>query len=151
MRIKPLTIILVMLAGLLNRRQQEMIDYLKEENKVLREKLGKKRIWINIDQKIRLAILGKHLGKRTLAQVCCAFSADTVLRWHRMLVASKYDSSKCRKRGRPQIKNYCEHYHHERPHQRIDNNIITPLSQGTGKIECKERLGGLLKFYRRAA
>jgi putative transposase len=49
------------------------------------------------------------------------------------------------------VKNYTEHYHHERPHQGIGNEIITPLPQGTGKIECKERLGGLLKFYRRAA
>lgn len=49
------------------------------------------------------------------------------------------------------VKNYCEHYHTERAHQGLDNNIIEPPPQGTGPIECQERLGGLLKFYRRAA
>jgi putative transposase len=47
---------------------------------------------------------------------------------------------------------YMEHYHTERPHQGIDNNIIEPLPQPKeGKIVCQERLGGLLKSYRRAA
>jgi putative transposase len=49
------------------------------------------------------------------------------------------------------VNQYIEHYHTERPHQGIGNNIITPLPQGEGKIVCQERLGGLLKSYRRAA
>ena len=50
------------------------------------------------------------------------------------------------------INEYMEHYHTERPHQGIGNNIITPLPQPKdGKIVCHERLGGLLKSYRRAA
>jgi putative transposase len=50
------------------------------------------------------------------------------------------------------INEYMEHYHTERPHQGIDNTIITPLPQPKdGKIVCQERLGGLLKSYRRAA
>ena len=43
------------------------------------------------------------------------------------------------------------HYHTERPHQGIGNNIIDPQPQGDGEIVCHERLGGLLKSYRRAA
>jgi putative transposase len=47
---------------------------------------------------------------------------------------------------------YIEHYHTERPHQGIGDNIIEPLPQPKeGKIVCQERLGGLLKSYRRAA
>ena len=47
---------------------------------------------------------------------------------------------------------YMKHYHTERPHQGIGNNIITPLPQPPdGEIVCHERLGGLLKSYRRAA
>ena len=43
-------------------------------------------------------------------------------------------------------------YHTERPHQGIGNTIIEPLPQPKeGKIVCQERLGGLLKSYRRAA
>ena len=50
------------------------------------------------------------------------------------------------------INEYMEHYHTERPHQGIDNTIIEPLPQPKdGKIVCQERLGGLLKSYRRAA
>jgi len=49
------------------------------------------------------------------------------------------------------IENYIEHYHQERAHQSLDNKIIAPPQQGSGKIECHERLGGLLEFYRRAA
>ncbi|MEN6386352.1 MAG: hypothetical protein ABFD79_14295 [Phycisphaerales bacterium] len=42
-------------------------------------------------------------------------------------------------------------YHEERPHQALDNKIIKPPPNGKGKIVCHERLGGLLKFYKRAA
>jgi transposase InsO family protein len=49
------------------------------------------------------------------------------------------------------IEEYVKHYHQERPHQGIDNNIIEPQPQGKGEITCDERLGGLLKSYRRAA
>ena len=49
------------------------------------------------------------------------------------------------------ISEYMEHYHTERPHQGIGNNIIEPQPQGDGEIICHERLGGLLKSYRRAA
>ena len=49
------------------------------------------------------------------------------------------------------ISEYMAHYHTERAHQGLDNEIIDPIRQGEGKIVCHERLGGLLKFYRRAA
>ena len=49
------------------------------------------------------------------------------------------------------VSEYMEHYHTERPHQGIGNEIIAPLPQGDGEIVCHERLGGLLKSYRRAA
>ena len=49
------------------------------------------------------------------------------------------------------IKEYMEHYHTERAHQGIGNEIIEPPPQGEGEVVCRERLGGLLKSYRRAA
>ncbi len=103
MRTRPWTMLLAMMAGWMNRQQQDMIDYLKEENKILREKLGPKRIFLNNDQRKRLAILGKSLGRKLLSEVSTAFSPDTILRWHGALVARKYDSSKSAKFGRPQI------------------------------------------------
>jgi len=50
------------------------------------------------------------------------------------------------------ITSYLEHYHVERAHQGLGNERVErtqPL--GTGEVECSERLGGLLKHYRRAA
>jgi hypothetical protein len=92
-----------MLAGWMNRHQQDMIEYLREENKILREKFGKRRIILNDDQRRRLAVRGKELGKKLLSEVSTIFSPDTILRWHRTLIAQKYDGSKNRKLGRPQI------------------------------------------------
>lgn len=95
--------LLIMLAGWINRHQQDMIDYLKEENKILREKRGKKRLLLNDDQRRRLAVLGCKLGRKSLAEICQSFSPDTLFGWHRALVARKYDGSKRRGMGRPQI------------------------------------------------
>jgi len=44
MRFKPHTMLMVMLAGWINRHQQDMIEYLKAKNKILREKLRKTSI-----------------------------------------------------------------------------------------------------------
>lgn len=82
--------LLVMLAGWVNRHQQDMIDYLKEENKILREKLGKKRLLLNDDQRRRLAVLAHKLGRKALEGISEVFSPDTLLRWHRTLIARKY-------------------------------------------------------------
>lgn len=103
MKAKPTGMLLVMLAGWMNRHQQDVIEYLKEENKILREKLGKKRLVLNDNQRIRLARLGQRLGRRVLADACSIFSPDTILRRHRALVARKYDGSKERAPGRGRI------------------------------------------------
>ena len=89
----PLQMMLVMLAGWINRRQLAAIDYLREENRVLREKLGKKRVRLNDDQRRRLAARGKVLGRRLLADVCSIVTPDTILRWHRRLIARKQDGN----------------------------------------------------------
>ena len=97
MKTKPWMMLVAMMAGWLNRQQQDALAYLKEENKILRDELskatGKKRIILNDSQRRRLAILGKKLGRSLLSKVSCAFSPDTVLMWHRKLVARKYDGS----------------------------------------------------------
>jgi len=51
------------------------------------------------------------------------------------------------------IKQYVEFYNHERNHQSLDNELIDPqvCLPTSGKIKCKKRLGGLLRFYRRKA
>ena len=52
------------------------------------------------------------------------------------------------------VREFVEHYHTERPHQGIANELITPpavAAVGTGTVKCRERLGGVLNFYYREA
>jgi transposase InsO family protein len=102
--LQPWQLLLLILAGWINRKQQNAIDYLKTENEVLREKLGKKRILLTNDQRRRLAARGKVLGRKALREINTVFTPDTILRWHRQLVAQKWDYSDRRRRvGRPRI------------------------------------------------
>jgi len=98
---QPLQFLLLVFAGWVNRRQTEVIDYLKEENRVLREKLGNKPIRLNRDQRRRLAVKGKVLGRKCLRGIASVATPDTILRWYRKLVADKYDGSSRRRTGRP--------------------------------------------------
>jgi transposase InsO family protein len=101
---QPWQLYFVILAGWVNRQQQEVIEYLRTENQVLKEKLGKKRILLNDDQRRRLAVKGKILGRKLLGEIGTLFTPDTILRWHRMLVARKWDYSKRRTSvGRPRV------------------------------------------------
>ncbi len=103
--LKPWQLYFLALAGLVNRQQQELIEYLRTENQVLKEKLGKKRILLTDDQRRRLAVKGKVLGRGRLQEVGTLFTPDTILRWHRTLVAKKWDYSQRRKPpGRPRTK-----------------------------------------------
>ncbi|MFH1613470.1 MAG: hypothetical protein ABIG61_00090 [Planctomycetota bacterium] len=70
MKTQPWTMLLLMMAGWLNRYQQDVIEYLKEENKILREKLGNKRILLKIDADPLLSRCARiELTNQSLAQV----------------------------------------------------------------------------------
>src|SRR5215475_14221164 len=99
----PLRFLLVCLAGWMNQRQQLVIEYLLEEIRVFQEQLGK-RPRFNDDQRRRLAVKGKPIGRKSLARFASIVTPDTLLSWHRRLMAKKYDSSKKRKAGRPPTK-----------------------------------------------
>ena len=88
-------------AGWLNREQEDIIDYLREENRVLQEHLGNKRIRFTDAQRRRLAVRGRKLGRKVLAGLAGIATPDTILRWSRKLIAKKYDGSARRGRGRP--------------------------------------------------
>jgi transposase InsO family protein len=98
----PLRLLLVTLAGWVNRHQQQVIDYLVEENRVLHEQLGGRRVRLNDDQRRRLAARGQRLGRRVLRQVATIVTPDTILRWHRRLIAQKWTFTS-RRPGRPGI------------------------------------------------
>src|SRR6476646_2971926 len=60
----PFRFVLIAVAGWMNQRQLEIIDYLREENRVLREQLGGRRVQLNDDQRRRLARMVKVLMRR---------------------------------------------------------------------------------------
>ena len=96
--------IVVALAGWLNRQQQDIVAYLSEENRVLREQLKDKRIRFPDDQRRRLARKAKALGRKVLGEVCTLVTPETLLRWYRKLIATKYDGSAKRGPGRPKVR-----------------------------------------------
>jgi len=102
--LQPWQLLLVVLAGWINRQQQEIIEYLRTENQILKESHGKKRIPLTDDQRRRLAVKGKILRRRMLGEIGTLVTPDTILRWHRQLVAQKWDYSHLRKKiGRPRM------------------------------------------------
>jgi hypothetical protein len=94
----PLTFFLLLFSGWINRHQQAVIDYLIEENRVLRAVNGSRRLRLTDDQRRRLAVKGYVLGRRHLAAVAGIVTPDTIVRCYRRLVAKKYDRSQTRGR-----------------------------------------------------
>ena len=110
--LQPWQLLLLILAGWINHREQDVIEYLRAENRMLRKKLGKKRIVLDDDQRRCLAVKGKILGRKMLEQVATIVTPDTILRWHRELVAAKWDYSHTARRSavlppRPRLSNSC--------------------------------------------
>ena len=75
----------------------------------------------NCDIRVELGTIASHFGERSLRRTALEFIA---------------------------------HYHQERNHQGLENRLIKPESQVgqvDGEIECRERLGGMLRYYYRRA
>ena len=87
----PFRFVLIAVAGWMNQRQLQVIGYLREENRVLREQLGGRRLRLNDDQRRRLAAKAKGLGRQLLAEVATIVTPETLLAWHRKLIAQSYD------------------------------------------------------------
>src|ERR1700704_6765276 len=100
MSVAPLQFLLLVFAGWVNRRQVEILEYLQEENRVLREQLGDRRLRFTDAQRRRLAAKGRALGRRVLDQLGGLVTPDTILRWYRELIANKYDGAARRGSGR---------------------------------------------------
>ena len=98
----PFSFLVTSIAGWMNQHQHHVIDYLMEENRVLREQIGNRRLHFSDDQRRRLAAKAKKLGRKILAQVATIVTPETLLAWHRKLIAKKYDGSAKRLVGRPQ-------------------------------------------------
>ena len=84
----PFRFVLIAVAGWMNQRQLQMIEYQREENRVLREQLGERRLRLTDDQRRRLAVRAKGLGRKLLAEVATIVTPATLLRWHQRLIAT---------------------------------------------------------------
>ena len=65
---------------------------------------NKKRLLLDDDQRRLLAVKAHAIGRKALFEITTVFTPDTILRWHRELVAKKFDSSDKRKPGRPRMR-----------------------------------------------
>jgi hypothetical protein len=142
----PLQFLLFLFAGWVSRHQQEMIEYLQEENRVLREQLSGKRA-VALDRasrfQVRLPSRSPNLNAyaeqfvRSIESECVAQVIPLGERHLRRVIGE-----------------YVEHYHVERNHQGLGNALIEYRADGanrSGAVQCREPLGGLLRGYRRAA
>jgi putative transposase len=99
-----LQLLLATFAGWVGREQSRVIAYLIEENRILKEQLESsgKRLRFTDDQRRRLAAKGKPLGSKVLRQIATIVTLDTILAWHRRLIAAKWTYRRKRV-GRPGV------------------------------------------------
>ena len=96
----------ILLAYITGTVDQELLlrnEYLVTENRILRHQI-KGRVRLSDGERTTLADIGHKLGKQALEEVATIVTPDTILAWHRRLVAQKFDGSQQRKTpGRPRI------------------------------------------------
>ena len=88
--VSVLQLLLVAVAGWLDRREREAMAYLIEENRILRRQIGGRRLRLTDNDRRRLAVRAKRLGRPALRDVATLVTPDTLLQWHRQLVARKW-------------------------------------------------------------
>ena len=177
--LRPWQLFFLILSGFVNRRQQEIIEFQNAQIRALMDKMGRKRILLTDRQRRVLAAKGKALGRRTLMELTTIVTPDTILRWHRRLIAEKWEFSDRRKKapGRPsvpgevarlvlrmamenptwgydRIQGARANLGHEISDTTVGNMIIDPgdeVGKEVGDVRCRERLGGMLRYYHREA
>ena len=82
--------VLGVLTGWLDRREREAVAYLIEENRLLRRQLGTRRLRLTDDDRRRLAARAYRVGRAALREIATIATPDTLLRWHRQLIARKW-------------------------------------------------------------
>jgi transposase InsO family protein len=97
-----LHMLIAMVAGGVQRHQQQVITYLQEENRILKAQLGGRRLRLTDTERRRLATLAHPLGRQRLKELAAIATPDTLLRWYKRLIAQKFDGSRQRQTlGRP--------------------------------------------------
>src|ERR1700732_3183387 len=88
-----LSFLLMLVSGWVHRHQLLVIEFLQAENRLLKERLREKRIRFTDEERALLARKAKGVGRKALLQLDTVVSPDTLMRWHRRLVAQKWNFS----------------------------------------------------------
>ncbi len=98
-----LSFLLMILCGWVHRHQLIVIEFLQTENRLLKDRLRGKRIRFTDAERVLLARKAKAVGRKALLELETIVSPDTLLRWHRRLIAEKWNFVHRRAPGRPGI------------------------------------------------
>jgi hypothetical protein len=82
-----LAFLLMIVSGWVHRQQLIVIEFLQAENRMLKQRLRGKRIRFTDDERALLARKAKAVGRKALLELDTIVSPDTLMRWHRRLVA----------------------------------------------------------------
>jgi transposase InsO family protein len=151
----PLKLLLMMFAGWVSRHQLDVIEYLPEENRVLKERLGGRRLRFTDAERRRLARKAQALDVIRLPPRSPNLNAFA----ERFVRSIKEE---CLNRMiffgqaslRRAIAQYVSHYHCERNHQGLGNRLLQPIAdihELHHPVRRRERLGGILSYYHRQA
>ena len=104
--LQPWQLFFMILGSWVHSEQQKIIEFYQAELKAVMDAQGKKRLLLTNDHRRLLAVKGKSLGRKALMELTTIVTPDTILRWHRTLVAQKwnYSDRKNQQPGRPRIR-----------------------------------------------
>ena len=105
--------LLLVLAGWVNRQQQDVIDYLREENRVLRAGLRGKRLRLSDDDRRSLAVKAQALGREVLAEIASVATPRRVQKHKRTL-----------RPARREVSEFIYLNHGERNYQELGNAFV---------------------------
>ena len=149
--LQPWQLLIAVICGWVNRHQQYIIDLQNDQIQTLLKALGKKPIPLTDDDRRRLAVKAKRVGRKALFELTTIVTPDTILRWHRQLVAQKWNYSTRRKKpvGRPPITNEVKclvvRMATENPNWGYDR--ISGEMANLGHTLCDQSVGNILKEH----
>jgi hypothetical protein len=99
----PLSFLFMALSGWVHRHQSVVIEFLQAENRFLKKRLHGRRLRFTDAERALLARKAKAVGRKALLDLDTIVSPDTLMRWHRLLVAQKWNFIHRREPGQPGI------------------------------------------------